>query len=280
MQEHDYLIVLYNTALYMSTYDLEQLARADSFVARSIAQITSKDAFWKGKFEEALGMTFSPTQQPGKTTWRQKCLIFEDRGLLGLILSEEVFDISVAYALMNKGEVAEISSEGFIVAWALESGDEERIKFIATMPEFDFKDLAKMAMTGHLHLEDERGYAVEPPVLSPRILEMLVSPEFGLRLTGVDYQEAMNWAIMSDNLEGVIFLSRRPETEVTTLSEEYLTSAVEEDRLSVLEYLLSFEDVDVDADVAERLYDLADRSEKLDIVDLLTSHPRTKEYLD
>ena len=276
LPESGYEVILYNTALYMSSYDLDQLARADSFAARSVTRLVSNDVFWKRKLEEALGMSFSPAQQPGKTTWREKYLMVERAWLMGLLLSEEVFDISVAYALMDKADVEEIASEGFIVAWALESGDEERIKFIATMPEFDFKDLAKMAMVGTLYLEDENGQPVDPPVLSSRVLEMLVSPEFGLELDEEDYVKAMKWAIASDNLDGVAFLSQW----VDLSGGGYLTLAVEEDHLDVLEYLLSLEDVTVDADIVEDLYSLADQQEKLDILDLLTSHPRTKQYLD
>lgn len=276
----EYEVILYNAALHASSYELQQLAETNSVLSRSVQSLMSRDIFWKQKLEASLGMSFSPAQQPGKTTWQEKYLMVESGGLPGLLLSEEVFDISVAYALMDKDTVSEIASEGYITAWALESGDEERIKFIATMPEFDFKDLAKMALTGRLYLTDARGNPVQSPVLSARVLEMLVDPEMGLELDDQDYYQMMGWFITSGNLEGVIFLSRQPEAQMHRQSHSYLLLAVQEDRYDILEYLLSFEGTVLDADIVGELYDIADRSEKLDIVDLLTSHPSTKQYLD
>lgn len=208
----------------------------------------------------------------------------DTQGFPGLLLSPEVFDVSLAYDLMDKDHVAELGSEGYITMRALTQGDEALIRYIASKPEFEFEDFAKMALDGTLVLTDENSEEIPSPVLSLNTLEILFDPELGLDLGEVDYADAMTQAIKSNNMEAVVHLSRQPETNIST--NEYLDDAVLAGNAEALEYLLSLEDIPVDVDVVENMLSLANRSTKLfkpslydGVVDVIMSHPRTIEFV-
>ena len=275
----DNAVVLYNVAQVITTHDLQQLFSTQTSVAASARKLVSNKAFWKHKFERLVNVCFDD-HRPGKTSWRLKCLMYERAGLAGLLLSSEVMDISIAYTAMHKDAVEKIFDAAFITAQALQDGDEVRIRYLSARKEFDFHYLAGMVLTGTLYLSEEDN-PVPSPALSPQVIDLLLSPEIGVKLGEHECgPDAMKWAIKSNNKDVVEYLSTRAEVRLAERSYEYMLQCVFIDRWDILECLLSHVDVVVNSDIVEELYMHADGADFRDILDLLMSHPRTKQYLE
>lgn len=160
-----------------------------------------------------------------------------------------------------------------VVTYALESEQEDVIKYIATQPVFKFQEYASWAFQGNLIVEQEnRDYWIGH--FSVSVLRLLTDPSFGLK---VRYSIAMRNAIRAQRLDIVEFLCESPEVCLEKLGGEYLQRALSAPCYPIFFCLLDFDEVYVSRDVVVQSF--LGYGCSLEFRQALRDHPKTREYV-
>lgn len=276
------MAVLLDMAPYLAKATLDNLEQASTSLQAAVVALKSDPRYeyvWKQRLEEFLKMSLDADAGPGSTSWKDKCEIVETKGVTGLLLSDEVMDVVLAYSILSESEVD--AERAFTVAQAMVGENREVLTFLLQIDhagaleiiEWILYDNGTVMTVFQLTTGQD---ASEIFFLSPRCVEILIG--LGVK---INYPLLFNSVIFGRNIALFNSLLSFP-LDFPRHAREYVYTACESANLEALDGLLSLVDVqqELTADFVLQLEMTAEEEYKLDVVDILRSHPVTEQYFN
>ena len=259
----------------LSTYLDPRARQALGLVSRSstaLQPVLQRDnSFWKKRFEELIGVELPSNQLPGMTPWLWKVKTLETDNVKGLLLSPELLDIKIGHSMMtDEGIHLDGWEKKEIANYALATGDEGIIRYLASLSVFDLDLYAEEALgTGIEHQEpgEERGisYYDDIPL---RVAALLLDLFYG---SEPDIKEIVLQSIEFQRLPIIAFFLNDPRANLTLFGEEYLEMAWSHNRDDIFYYLLDLPNVVITAGLIGDIWD----EDNEEAMQKLWNHPKT-----
>ena len=266
-------------ASYLSSNTLSALELLSTSLHTAIRALKFDPQYayaWKDRFERLIGMPLAANIAPGSTSWKQKCALVESYGgTVNLLLSSEEMDIALGYTLVHKDIF--YTKLFSIITKALIEENEKVLAFLLQVEHAaTLEHIEQILYTNNTVVSisfPELGISL----LTPDCVKIFVKLELKIY-----YPLLFRSVIAGHNTPLFIFLLSHPSLDFPSHALEYANTACESSNIEVLDILLSLMEVrrELNADFVQRLIRQADKEYKLDVVDLLQSHPTTMGYVE
>ena len=271
--DRDNSAVYFNVVSLLSPETRRALNVVSQHTGANSGRVQQDNVFWKHRFELLVGQEYPATKRPGVTTWQHKVKTVEQRGLKGLLLSDELLDVEAAIRVVSTDSLTPKQKQE-IVGHALLSGNINIITLLASIPGLEFKKYAAKAVYVGVEVPEspeDNVYSYYDDI-PPAVLQVILQPMFGLN---IDVPRAVISNILHTSLATLAVLLNDPQALLTQNGQDYLVTAWDEDRIDMFFYLLDHTDVTLSRGVFEDLYDSNDK----EMIAEFRKHPKTAVFL-